>query len=282
MGQNEPTGRRYNEKQIGALIERATKLHEERTGESEPGLSLPEIERIAAELGVPAEDMRAAALELDSNLNPDGISIENPFSVEQVRVANGEMTEDQWEDLLVDLRRFTGHSGRVSSIGRAREWTHYLGEGSEGVNFTRTQVSVHPKKGKTSIQVRYHYGFARVFYPLGFFLGGLLMLILGENVLSQFALTNAPPFVAFVTTLASAVGGLMVARATVRGWAKKKKERLGVLADRLRQTISVDPDLDVVASPGVELSEAAEPRIDLDSLEFDDQASTSLRKGVKG
>ena len=61
MDHDRPAHRSYNEKEIGALIQRATEMHEEAMGTSERSLSLKEIEHIAAELGLPPEYMRTAA-----------------------------------------------------------------------------------------------------------------------------------------------------------------------------------------------------------------------------
>jgi hypothetical protein len=257
-------GRRYNEKQVGSLIQRATELHEERTGESERGLTLAEIEKIAAELGLPVQDMRTAALEMESEATGDS-GLDRRFSVSQALVVDGEMTEDQWSEFLLELRSFTGRSGTVTDIGKAREWTHYLGEGSDGVNFTRTQVLVQPKKGQTSVQIQDHFGIGRLFYPIGFVTGAVGMLIIGEAGLSQLAFfAELPAIVGFSATALSAGAGVYGAHLAVKAWAAKKKERLGVLAERLRRTLTSDSVADSVtgANPVVETHERGAEAMD--------------------
>ena len=71
MDHDRPTHRSYNEKEIGALIQRATALHEEATGASEHtrSLSIEEVEHIASEMGLPPEHVRTAALELEDRVN---------------------------------------------------------------------------------------------------------------------------------------------------------------------------------------------------------------------
>ena len=73
MDHDRPTHRSYNEKEIGALIQRATALHEEATGASEHtrSLSIEEVEHIASEIGLPPEHVRTAALEMEDRLYTD-------------------------------------------------------------------------------------------------------------------------------------------------------------------------------------------------------------------
>ena len=238
MGEDGRAGRRYNEKQVGALIQRATELHEERTGQSERGLTLTEIEKIAAELGLPVQDMRNAALELETSREGES-GLDRPFSVSHSFVVEGEMTEEQWPDVLLELRDFTGRSGSTTQLGQGREWTHDLGEGSEGISFTRRRVLIRPKNGHTSIELQHHYGFARFFYPLGLLAGAIGMLIVGEAGLSQFAMfADLPAIVGLSATALAAGAGAFGAHVAIKSWAEKKKALLGVLAQRLRKALT--------------------------------------------
>ena len=41
----------------------------------------------------------------------------------------------------MELRAFTGKKGYIDEVGSTREWTHAIGEGDEGFNFLKTQVT---------------------------------------------------------------------------------------------------------------------------------------------
>ena len=148
----------YNETEIGTLIQRATELHEEARGASQSSLSLEEIERIAAELGVPSEHVKSAALELEARLNSSGTFsfLGGPFVIDQVRIVDGPMAEEQWEEVVLELRRVTGSTGQTSEFGQVREWTRSTQD--MGLVLEKTLVTARSKDGRTSIQVSKRYG----------------------------------------------------------------------------------------------------------------------------
>lgn len=284
MGEDRGDGRRYNEKQVGALIQRATELHEERTGESERGLTLSEIEKIAAELGLPVQDMRAAALEMESGPGADS-GLDRPFSVGHSMLVDGEITEEQWADAVLELRSFTGRSGRVTEIGQAREWTHDLGEGSEGINFTRSHLLVQSKKGHTSVQLQYQFGIARLLYPIGFVAGAVGMLIIGEAWLAGLPMfAEMPAIVGLSATALSAGAGVYGAHLAVKSWAARKKERLGLLAQRLRKTLtagSVSEASDTSAESLALRDGVKQPEILRDIDGYEESGASSTKDGVR-
>ena len=80
--------RLYSDKEIGALIQRATELHEEASDSQDHALSLEDVEHIASDLGISPEHVRSAALELAHNIEPGKkFSLFGaPFFAEQARV----------------------------------------------------------------------------------------------------------------------------------------------------------------------------------------------------
>lgn len=115
MGQDSTPQRLYDQKEIGALIRRATELHEEDLGTSGDGLSLNEIEHVEAELGLPAEHLRAAVLELAGKpSSAASFSLwGNPFMVTQARVVGGTMGEED--------ARVWGHRRMTQRLRSRRE-----------------------------------------------------------------------------------------------------------------------------------------------------------------
>ena len=251
MDHDRPTHRSYNEKQIGALIQRATELHEEAMGASERGLSLEEIEHIAAELGLPPEYMRTAALELEHRVRSDrAFSLfGGPFVINQARVVDETMTEEQWEQVVMELRAFTGKKGHVDEVGPAREWIHAIGEGDEGFNFVKTRVAIRPGDGQTSIQIRKHYGGIAILYAVPFFLSVFFALVL---------LTEQPDLVKFAFASGSVIGAFAVVRTLISSWARREKKRLKRLANLLHRTLSASSSKVLANEPTTELVELPE------------------------
>ncbi len=254
MDHDRPAHRSYNEKEIGALIQRATEMHEEAMGTSERSLSLKEIEHIAAELGLPPEYMRTAALELEDRVSSDrAFSVfGGTFVINQARVVDGTMTQEQWEQVVMELRAFTGKKGQVDEVGPAREWIHAIGEGDEGFNFVKTRVAIRPGDGQTSIQIRKHYGGTAVPAYLGaFFLSTLLtIMVLHGRGLSD--------LVYFAIAVGIGFGAFAVVRASISLWARRQKERLKRLTDLLHQTLSASSSQVLANEPTTKLIELPE------------------------
>ena len=268
MDHNRPAQRSYNEKQIGALIQRATELHEEAMGASERGLSLEEIEHIAAELGLPPEYMRTAALELEDRVSSDrAFSVfGGPFVINQARVVDGTMTQEQWEQVVMELRAFTGKRGQVDEVGPAREWIHAIGEGDEGFNFVKTRVAIRPGDGQTSIQIRKHYGGTAVpVYLLTFVISAFLSLV----VLNEF-----PNPVTLALAGGSIIGALAVVRTLISLWARREKERLKRLTNLLHQTLSASSSQVLANEPTTEL-------IELPEMDEPERITPEARRGMR-
>src|SRR5690606_12490001 len=115
---------------------------------SDRGLSLRDIESIAAELGIDASHVRAAAREVYGRADaaPRFRFWGGPFVLDEHRSADGRLTEEVWHRIVRELRRTTGSAGDVREIGRAREWSRTSKD--LDVVVERTHVSVSPQEGQ--------------------------------------------------------------------------------------------------------------------------------------
>lgn len=240
MNQDRVANQKYNEKQVGKLIQRATELHEQFVGESEQSLSLKEIEEIASELGLPSRFIQEAALELkEGNDSDNSFSLWGaPFVVHQTRVAEGIMTEREWEEIQLELQNFSGKTGTTRQTGSTYQWSHAVGEGEEGFNFEKTQVTVRPVNGRTSIRIRKYYDGAVAMYVLAFGLTSFLTLMVAHSL----------PDVAKLAELLYAgfagMTSLGVVRALISKSARNYRTKLSQLADRLLQIVDKSASLD--------------------------------------
>jgi hypothetical protein len=113
----EPGDPLYSEKQVGAILRRAVERSVAAGAEGSSGISLAEMERIAAEIGIDPQHVRAAAVDV-SGRSTTGTS--GVIDLEQIVPA--ELTEEAWDSILAELRRIFGDAGITSAVGRAREW----------------------------------------------------------------------------------------------------------------------------------------------------------------
>ena len=269
MDHDRPAHRSYNEREIGALIQRATELHEEATGSSQHNrsLSIEEVEHIAAELGLPPEYVRTAALEMEDSLysNQSFSFWGGPFVIDQARVVDGTMTQEQWEQVVMELRAFTGKKGQIDEVGSAREWIQAIGEGDEGFNFVKTRVAIRPGDGQTSIQIRKHYGGIALWYAVPFFLSVFFTFVL---------LTEQPDLVAYAIASGIVMGAFGVVRTFIWSWARRQKERLKRLTNLLHQTLSASSSQVLANEPTTEL-------IELPEIDEPERSTPEARRGMR-
>lgn len=224
--------RHYSEKDVGALIQRATELQQERGHASERGLSLREIEHIADEMGIAPEHLRAAAMELDSRLEPSRTFRlwGGPFRVDQQWTVDGTVTAAQWAHIVQELRRVTGSEGRTREVGLSREWTRAI----KDLNYVieRTSVTLRPEDDQTTIEVRKHYkGGALMAYFLSAVVGGTVAGIGLDG-------GGVPDLLNALIVGGSGLGGLVVVRASLAYWTNRQRQKLAQLTDWLHSAIA--------------------------------------------
>lgn len=224
--------RRYSEKDVGILIQRATELQQEGSHASERGLSLREIEHIADEMGIAPEHLRAAAMELDSRLEPGGAFRlwGGPFRVDHQRTVDGAVTEARWAHIVQELRRVTGSEGRTREVGPSREWTRAV----KDLNYVieRTSVTLHPEGDQTTIEVRKHYkGGALMAYFLSAVIGGTVAGIGLDG-------GGLPDLMNALIVGGSGLGGLAVVRASLAYWTSRQRQKVARLMDWLHDAVA--------------------------------------------
>lgn len=228
----------YTEREVTALLERAAALqqHSARQDEARPGLTLPEIEAIAAEAGLDPSLLRQAARELDAPASPNhgappGTTATHVF-VE--RWVPGTLSEEAWEDVVAELRhRYDTDLGAMMGmpgygrslterIGRSVEWRHTSMAGIE------TRVMIRPRGEGLHVRLSQRVGWGS---PLaeslvyGLF-GGLLGLVPAALLDAGKAFAVALMGVLYVL----AVAGIFAAD---RAWRRNKHRALEALGDRV-------------------------------------------------
>ena len=247
---NQNRSRLYSEQEMGALIQRATELQQGSSDAFEHGLSILEIERIAAELGITPEHLRNAALELEnqSHTHDSKGFWGTPFQIDLNRVVEGALTDEQWEEIVLMLRTYTGRAGRTNDIGKTKEWSHFLDEG-----LGHTRVSISPREEQSTVKIQKQYRGMGVFvYVLSFLLGGVITLILSE--------LEGAPFVSIPMGLtflgAGCVTALLAARTGLSIWSKRQQKKLDQMLNKVLDHFS----------PHQPLSDSIEPLIELPAL----------------
>ncbi len=145
--------RRYDERELTEILRTASELQAsdpEAPGEG-AGLTLPEIQRIANEVGIDPAHVAVAASRV-------GIEVEQARRFRtggaakrmvRERVVGGLMDESAWEDVVAELRSAFQTTGATSAVGASREW-------AGGSDMAAIHVSATPRNGQTRIRIAFN------------------------------------------------------------------------------------------------------------------------------
>ena len=165
--------RRYDEKEVALLLRRASELQRAAPAAREAsGLTLPELEEIAAEAGLDVSTLRQAAAELDAGIAPGGHSLATRFTGGPLRVVlertiPGDVPTAAFEDLLPVVLTAADLTGHASQVGQTFTWTS-----QDPANVRQMQVLVSSGSGHTRIRLEERYsGLAGAVFGGG--LGGI-------------------------------------------------------------------------------------------------------------
>lgn len=231
-----PAGpRRYDEEEVSRLLKRASELQRSEPTYRDPsGLTLPELEEIAAEAGLDVQLLRQAATELDRQpVGEPGLAealAGAPTRVLLERTLPFEVPDSAFGPLVPLIQIGADAPGQASQVGRSLTWH------SQNPSNPRTlQVLVSVTDGATTIRIEERYGglagglfggiMGGVGGGVGIGVGGTLGGILGSAAMA----------VAFPVAIlgASYVGARMIFRSIVRRRTRVLEELLRRLEEQL-------------------------------------------------
>jgi len=151
--------RRYDEKEVARLLKRASELQRAAPTVRDPtGLTLQELEEIAAEAGLDASMLRQAAAELDAGIGASGAGLGTRFMGAPLRVVlerpvPGELPMESFANLLPLVLAAADLAGNPSQVGQTFAWTS-----QDHTNARQLQVLVSAGGGQTRIRIEERYG----------------------------------------------------------------------------------------------------------------------------
>ena len=223
--------RLYGEQEIGRILKRATELqHSEPTAPSAGGVTLAELEEIAAEAGIDPRYLRRAALELDSGTGDTSFwarVVGDELMLTREIVLPGELGADGFERILSTIQAHTRLHGQPGVLGRTLTWR------AETPSKSRTmQVVVSTRDGHTHIRMEENLGqlasglFAGVTAGFGVGVGAGVTLPIALEVLGSAALAVAGP-IGFVTL------SYVACRGIYRSVTRRRRNALDGLLERV-------------------------------------------------
>lgn len=230
--------RRYTDQEVALVIKRAAELQvqeSERTDSGASGLSLTELEQVAREAGLDPALVRRAAADLDTRNStaPHSRFLGAPSLITIERTISGEVSVDEYEPIVEELRRAFNDNGLISTLGRSLAWTSTPSGRGRHQGGRSVNVTVSPRNGNTVIRAEESLrGIA------GGLFGGLMGGVGGGT-------TGASMGIGFgVLHSALAAGGIWVsvlggsyllARTIFSRVAHKRGDRLRAVVDRIAE-----------------------------------------------
>ena len=233
----ERTDTHYSDAEIREIIGRAARLQAIRP--TEQGLlSIGGVERLAAEVGIPPDDVRRALddLGLEAGREPlhAGAAVPPPVALQATdistppivveRVANTALAADSFPALTTEISAVLGQ-GQVSVRDRTLAWRSSTETGQ------RTEVTVAPRGAVTVIRIR-----AEIERMTGLVIGGVAGAMVGGffGLLMGAFMGGGDPSVTSFWGFVGTIGGAFGLSQTLVVTGKRQREKdLNALADRL-------------------------------------------------
>lgn len=136
--------RRYDEKEVGAILQRAGEIKADLSPAIHTdGLTLEELKRVAGEVGIESEIVERAALEVSDRVSK-GTKPSGALMLDQT--IEGALSEEAWVDATMNLRHFVGKPGTISIHESTREW-------SGGWDLGNVTLFATTRQGKTRVRM---------------------------------------------------------------------------------------------------------------------------------
>lgn len=151
MTDPEHARRVYGDEEIGRILKRATELQHREPTTRPAGITLAELEEIAAEAGIDPTHLRRAAMELETR--PDDPCLWSRLAGDELDLVReitlpGELDQAGFERLVTAIQAASREHGQPSLLGRTLTWR------ADSSSKTRTtQIVASSRDGETTIRI---------------------------------------------------------------------------------------------------------------------------------
>ncbi len=139
----------YSKKDISKILTKASEIQtrKELYGDKE-GLTEEELIQVAGEVGIDKDSLIEALGTYDvSNLSDNYNWLQATSRIQKITNINGEVSNEDWEAIVQEIRKVTGGIGKVTKTGHSFEWEQ------RRQNSGYKHISLTPNNGKTKIQL---------------------------------------------------------------------------------------------------------------------------------
>ncbi|MBO6793580.1 MAG: hypothetical protein JJ895_06700 [Balneolaceae bacterium] len=117
--------RLYTEKEISKILKRAGEIQASEREKVTMGLSLEELQQLAEEVGLEPDIIAnvAETIDIEPENEDEGFlsSLMMPTKIDVEHVIQGEISEDEWPEVVAMMERHSGKAGISSQVGKLLE-----------------------------------------------------------------------------------------------------------------------------------------------------------------
>lgn len=224
------TDRRYSDEEVRRIFALAAEAEEAAGAERERPWTLGEVERIGTEAGLSPQAVTAAAMALEGRPGGEVAGAEPgryfglPVTVSRAVPLSRRLSDDDWEQLVSQLRETFAAEGRTRVAGARREW-----------RVGNLRVTHEPAGDGALLRLRTRKGDARVYGQMG------VMLLLVAATAAVVAMVGTPEAAdakrMAVAWLAGLMGLLLLVVGALRlpAWARVRSRQFDALASFARR-----------------------------------------------
>lgn len=219
----------FSEKQTAEILATAAELQGDASAPSRQGaISEEELKVAARDLGITEQALQAA---IERSSQPQAQRkgfFGGPLNWEIEIAFPGRCTDEQWEQVVADVRRALGEQGTIEQRGSTREWS------GKGGGIEETTVNLREAEGRLLLTITSRLeGFALIAHLLGA-LPALIGIGIGGSMLHLPPALGAGAIVAWLATTFAGTRGVLNRILAAR---KKRVEELAItIRDRLEQS----------------------------------------------
>lgn len=224
--------RRYDEKEVGAILQKAAEIQAGLTPEgASEGLTLTDLQKVAAEVGIDPAVVERAARDVRTG-PPERLARGGANTVLLDRTVEGVVTEEVWDEMVTRLRRHVGKPGRINAHGHTYEW--WGGWDTGGLMLTTTT-----RQGKTRIKLMGETtGGAVIAWTLGPCFGLLSALASGVAM----GKAGQGGWMIFAVVMAIISLALFFTSLTLRFWRRNVVKGMERVFDEVTELVDLSPE----------------------------------------
>lgn len=214
--------RRYNDEEMAAIFRAAAEGQQspQREPSAEEGLTLDDLQAIGREVGISPAAVAQAAQALDLRQGAASPTLFGlPIGVARTVNLNRRLTDQEWEQLVVQLRDVFNARGATRSDGSLRQWTN-----------GNLQVLLEPTETGHRLRFRTVHGAARASIGAGLAALGVTATVAIATAVSGH-LGDAMSGIVFL--LAAGVGMILNGALRLPGWARLRGRQMDALAAQM-------------------------------------------------